>query len=250
MEFLRRKMLDNKRIIIGFLMAGVFVLIALINDFWLNFVLFGALLYFAMKEAETLFQSPNLNARLLALAAFALGSFTGKVFFIGVLALLLAMGILAYQKAKNLRPIYTLFYPMLPLFAMWQLYFSHGMFGLFWLVFIVAFCDSGAYFVGKFIGRTPFSKSSPNKTLEGVIGGVLIASFFGTLFGLFMYDFWLSLIASVLVSIFAVFGDLFESYLKRRANVKDSANLIPGHGGILDRIDAVMFASFVLVALL
>ena len=65
-----------------------------------------------------------------------------------------------------------------------------------------------------------------------------------------MYNFWLSLLASVLVSIFAVFGDLFESYLKRRANVKDSANLIPGHGGILDRIDAVIFASFVLVALL
>ncbi len=243
-------MLDNKRIIIGFLMAIAFVIIALINDFWLNFVLFGALLYFAIKEGEKLFQNPNINTRLLALAAFVIGSFTGQVFFVGVLILLLAMGVLAYQKAKNLRSLYAFFYPTLPLLAMWQLYLDKGMFALFWLVFIVAFCDSGAYFVGKFIGRTPFSKSSPSKTLEGVIGGVVIASFFGTLFGLFMYNFWLSLLASVLVSIFAVFGDLFESYLKRRANVKDSANLIPGHGGILDRIDAVIFASFVLVALL
>lgn len=231
-------------------MAIAFVVIALINDFWLNFVLFGALLFFAFKEAEKLFSVKSTIALYLAILSYILGSFTGKVFFIGVLALLLGMGILAYQKAKNLRPLYPLFYPVLPLFAMWQLYLESGMFALFWLVFIVAFCDSGAYFVGKFIGRTSFSKSSPNKTLEGVIGGVLIASFFGTLFGLFMYHFWFSLMVSVLVSIFAVFGDLFESYLKRRANVKDSANLIPGHGGILDRIDAVMFASFVLVAFL
>ena len=88
------------------------------------------------------------------------------------------------------------------------------------------------------------------KTLEGVIGGLISASVVGTFFGIFVYGFWFSLLCSFYVAIFAVIGDLLESYFKREADVKDSGDLIPGHGGILDRIDAVIIAAFVMVALL
>ncbi|ECL6163953.1 phosphatidate cytidylyltransferase, partial [Campylobacter jejuni] len=90
----------------------------------------------------------------------------------------------------------------------------------------------------------------PNKTLEGVIGGLICASAIGTILGVFVYSFWLSLLCSFFVAIFAVIGDLLESYFKREAGVKDSGDLIPGHGGVLDRIDAVIIAAFVMVALL
>ncbi|ENG7310842.1 phosphatidate cytidylyltransferase, partial [Campylobacter jejuni] len=113
-----------------------------------------------------------------------------------------------------------------------------------------AACDSGAYFIGKLMGKTPFSPTSPNKTLEGVIGGLICASVIGTILGIFVYSFWLSLLCSFFVAIFAVIGDLFESYFKREAGVKDSGDLIPGHGGVLDRIDAVIIAAFVMVTFL
>ncbi|MGY0225363.1 phosphatidate cytidylyltransferase, partial [Campylobacter jejuni] len=134
--------------------------------------------------------------------------------------------------------------------ALWQVYLDQGMFALFWLIIIVAACDSGAYFIGKLMGKTPFSPTSPNKTLEGVIGGLICASVIGTILGVFVYSFWLSLFCSFFVAIFAVIGDLLESYFKREAGVKDSGDLIPGHGGVLDRIDAVIIAAFVMVALL
>lgn len=238
----------NTRIISALVMIAILVVIALIDKFLINFIVFAVLLYLSFGEAKKLFALENISIIPLAIA-FILGSLSHKALFFGVLALLSVLGYLAYKKA-SLKPALIYIYPSLPILALWQVYLDQGMFALFWLIVIVASCDSGAYFIGKFMGKTSFSLTSPNKTLEGVIGGLIGASVVGTFFGIFVYGFWFSLLCSFFVAIFAVIGDLLESYFKREAGVKDSGDLIPGHGGILDRIDAVIIAAFVMVALL
>ncbi len=106
--------------------------------------------------------------------------------------------------------------------------------------------DSFAYLVGSTLGRTKlYEKISPNKTVEGAIGGLLatvIAAYFISIyFTSLSYLNW-TIIALITV-IFGVLGDLMESKFKREAGVKDSGNLIPGHGGFLDRLDSVIFAA-------
>ena len=104
--------------------------------------------------------------------------------------------------------------------------------------------DTGAYLVGSLIGKTPlFPSVSPNKTWEGSIGGVITTFIFGGLLGLFFTEIALQhwLVLAVIVAIFGSLGDLVESMLKRSVGVKDSGNLLPGHGGVLDRFDAFIF---------
>jgi phosphatidate cytidylyltransferase len=116
-----------------------------------------------------------------------------------------------------------------------------------WLLITVAIADTGAYFTGKAIGKTKFSDTSPNKTLEGVFGGIIIATILGTYMGLYIAPFWTALVVTLLTATASVFGDLFESYLKREAGVKDSGDILPGHGGILDRIDGYLFGAPMMV---
>ncbi|SEQ38559.1 phosphatidate cytidylyltransferase [Neolewinella agarilytica] len=104
--------------------------------------------------------------------------------------------------------------------------------------------DTGAYLTGSMIGKTPlFPRISPNKTWEGSSGGFITTLVFGYLLSLVFTEIplaqWMGL--AVIVAIFGSLGDLVESMLKRSVNVKDSGNLLPGHGGLLDRFDAFIF---------
>lgn len=112
---------------------------------------------------------------------------------------------------------------------------------------IVWAADSGAYFVGRKLGKHKLApRISPNKTIEGLIGGVVCGVLAGIGFALFAGASAAQLPAVALVALvavlFSVVGDLFESLLKRHVGAKDSSNLIPGHGGILDRVDGVIAA--------
>ncbi len=115
-----------------------------------------------------------------------------------------------------------------------------GIFALLWAN------DVMAYFTGKAFGKTPlFKRVSPNKTWEGSMGGglstLLIAIILGQLFPqAFSTTVWLGI--GLIVAVFGSLGDLVESLFKRSIGVKDSGNIMPGHGGILDRFDAVIFA--------
>jgi phosphatidate cytidylyltransferase len=108
--------------------------------------------------------------------------------------------------------------------------------------------DTMAYVVGSFIGKTPLSSISPKKTWEGTIGGAILAVLAVSLIGYYAWDFPLAklLIISVTGVVAGTFGDLFESKLKRLAGVKDSGQIMPGHGGFLDRFDSLLVATTVL----
>ena len=121
--------------------------------------------------------------------------------------------------------------------------------GWIWLIFTLAgtwACDTTAYFVGKAFGRRRLAPElSPKKTLEGAIGGIMGSVLAGYLFALIYPFLPLSkmLLLGLLVGAAAEVGDLLESAFKRQAGVKDSSKLIPGHGGILDRIDSALFSA-------
>jgi len=120
-------------------------------------------------------------------------------------------------------------------------YSVNNFFVLFLLLFITALIDVAAYLVGSSIGRTPlFQDLSPNKTLEGFIGSVIVTILF--IFLIYQMEFipWNLLLLLILVIPFAFIGDYFESQLKRKQQIKDSGSLIPGHGGIWDRLDSHM----------
>ncbi|WP_308992993.1 phosphatidate cytidylyltransferase [Mariniflexile litorale] len=106
--------------------------------------------------------------------------------------------------------------------------------------------DSFAYLVGKNFGKQKlFEKISPKKTVEGFLGGLFfscIASYFIATFTQTL-DFTSWLILSIVISVFGTLGDLIESKFKRQANVKDSGTIMPGHGGLLDRLDSIIFAA-------
>lgn len=108
-------------------------------------------------------------------------------------------------------------------------------------------CDSGAYFAGSIWGKHHFSSSSPKKTIEGSIGGLVMATLTCTIGWFFLahdrYPFWLGLVLGVIIGIFAQVGDLLVSLIKRYFRVKDASTIIPGHGGILDRFDSVFFTA-------
>lgn len=108
------------------------------------------------------------------------------------------------------------------------------------VVMVVAIADSAAYFSGKAFGRRKLAPEiSPGKTWEGVIGAALAVSLLGLALSL-VHGFspWI-IVGLLLLMVLSVIGDLFESLLKRQAGLKDSGNILPGHGGILDRVDGL-----------
>jgi len=114
------------------------------------------------------------------------------------------------------------------------------------LVVTIVASDTSQYYAGRLFGRRLLAPAiSPKKTIEGAIGGVIFGTAFLTIVGALVLPFsgYGPLIAlGVLVVLLGICGDLFESRLKRTAGMKDSSALIPGHGGVLDRIDALLFA--------
>jgi phosphatidate cytidylyltransferase len=156
----------------------------------------------------------------------------------------------AYNKELAWKNFLPFLYPTAGMLFLFTMYQEYHIISLLWLLVIVAATDIGAYAVGKSIGKTKFSETSPNKTLEGVIGGVFVATLSGLFIGLFIVDFAVALVISFVVSLTSIFGDLFESSLKRSANVKDSGTIFPGHGGMLDRIDGYLFGAIVMLVLM
>ncbi|KKK39570.1 phosphatidate cytidylyltransferase [Mesobacillus campisalis] len=122
---------------------------------------------------------------------------------------------------------------------------DNGLTFVFYSLFLIWATDSGAYFIGRAIGKNKlWPEISPNKTREGFFGGIVCAMIVGLLFGLFAemnVPLLLLLLATAVLSISGQVGDLVESAMKRHYHVKDSGRILPGHGGILDRFDSLLF---------
>nr|WP_260432310.1 phosphatidate cytidylyltransferase [Zymomonas mobilis] len=134
------------------------------------------------------------------------------------------------------------FYALLPVLALTSLRLQpNGLWLVSWIVAVTAATDIGAFFSGRLIGGAKICPAlSPKKTWSGLIGGMIAAA----ITAYFIADFGqlpsVMKIAGAPMAVVAQAGDFFESWLKRRANVKDSGNLLPGHGGIMDRVDGLL----------
>jgi phosphatidate cytidylyltransferase len=143
--------------------------------------------------------------------------------------------------------VFPMLYLGLPIGAMVAIRALHGREALFLMMLTVMVSDTAQYYSGRAFGRRPLAPAiSPKKTIEGAIGGFVV----GTAFFAALGAWWLPAIPAALrvglglaLVALGIAGDLFESMLKRSAGVKDSSSLIPGHGGVLDRIDALLFAA-------
>lgn len=237
----------QERWMTGFALLGLVALIGFIDNLFIMWLFLGIIYMFAFYEAMKLykveFPSAYFWAAFLWIIAYFYPSPDDMFFLIAIIF----GASLAYFHNFDKRLLLPFLYPTIGVMFFLTLYKDYGVSHMFWLLVAVALTDIGAFFVGKTIGRTKFSSTSPNKTLEGVAGGVLIATAVGTLIGLYTYSLSKSIMVSLAISIASVFGDLFESYLKREAGVKDSGNVLPGHGGVLDRIDGYLFGVVMMV---
>lgn len=137
---------------------------------------------------------------------------------------------------------------LIPLLRGFEIGFSDGLWWLLTLLLSVWGFDTGAFFAGHFFGRHKLAPNiSPGKTWEGVVGGLIVsvaASLLLTVRPLGV-SWYLAILLGLLIGFAATLGDLAESLIKRQTHVKDSGQFIPGHGGILDRIDSMLFAVIV-----
>jgi len=156
-----------------------------------------------------------------------------------------APGVLADAAATAFAPIY-IGLPLGALAAVRGSVLHDGRLALLLLAVVIIVSDSAQYYTGRAFGRRPLSPEiSPKKTVEGAIGGVVFATLALAVGGRYVFwaPVWVLALAGAVISLLGIVGDLFESLLKRSAGIKDSSNLIPGHGGVLDRIDSWLFAA-------
>jgi phosphatidate cytidylyltransferase len=159
------------------------------------------------------------------------------------------------QVSTRVAPLGWTGFACITLFATWgalaDRYQEHGVLYILSLLIVIWVADIAAYFVGRALGRHKLAPAiSPGKTREGAIAGIagvviwiLVSAQWPESFGADLMRRWGlfgSIFLAILLAIFSISGDLFESLLKRRVGIKDSSQLLPGHGGVFDRIDAVV----------
>jgi len=241
----------KERILTGLALLIAVLVIGFLDNFFIMWLVFGAVYLLAFNEATKLFDIQN-NSSLYFYALFIwliAGVYPyGDDLFV-LAGVVYACGV-AYSKKLEWKNFLPFIYPTAGMLFTFTMYQEYGVLSLLWLLIVVAMTDVGAYAVGKSIGKTPFCETSPNKTMEGVAGGIVVATFSGLSVGLTFVDAWLAFVISFVVATSSIFGDLFESSLKRKADVKDSGNVLPGHGGVLDRIDGYLFGAIVMLVLL
>ena len=162
-----------------------------------------------------------------------------------------------YEIIKNTKnKLFIFFSSILLICSFFFFYFLRGktdytLIFLLWILFSTFLSDIGGYIFGKIFKGKKLSKISPNKTYSGAIGSVVLSCvslpLINLLQGLILDKILISflelnfLIITILISIICQIGDIFVSFLKRKINIKDISNILPGHGGVLDRIDGLIF---------
>jgi phosphatidate cytidylyltransferase len=236
------------------LASGVVLIVVGAVEIWLGGLPFAALVCVLagamMWEAARMFAAPDaLRSGVLAAVALALALWLPGIM---VLPLLLAAVVVASSSvARERGPFFALaLWALLGCYAMGTLRAEAGLVWVLWLVAVVVISDVAGYFAGRILGGPKFwPRFSPKKTWSGTIAGWIGAAVIGLIFagptgaGLALVP------LSVLVGFAGQMGDIAESAVKRLRGVKDSSNLIPGHGGVLDRFDAMLGAALVVVTI-
>jgi phosphatidate cytidylyltransferase len=190
----------------------------------------------------------------LVLGAIRLGSpyFEALISIIGFVAIVEWYKLILFNRLKILNlflMVLGILYIVVPsLILIWlRNNGPEGVYFVLWFLIVIWSTDVGAYFFGKSIGGVKLApKISPNKTWAGFFGGLGSAVVATLIFGFIFHPFWdgyLLFWACVGLSIIGQVGDLFESWCKRRLGVKDSGKIIPGHGGVLDRVDSILLSA-------
>ncbi len=240
----------RERIVTGVALVVGLLIIGWIDNFFVMWLVFGGVYLLAFKEAIKLFGVENDGLLPFAGGLWLVAGIYPYGDDLFVLAGVAYASAVAFNKELGWKDFFPFIYPTAGMLFMFTMYQEYGVMSLLWLLGVVALTDVGAYAVGKSIGKTQFCETSPNKTMEGVVGGVAVATIGGAFFGLGVVDFTVAFFVSFAVAVSSIFGDLYESSLKRAAGVKDSGDLLPGHGGILDRIDGYLFGGIVMLVLL
>ena len=224
----------------GAILAGGLIFNALLC------VLAGLMVWegFRMFDRPDAMRSGILTAVILGLALWLPGVY--------VLPLLLAAALVAISKAKRDRaPLLGLtIWVLLGCYAMGLLRAEAGVIWILWLVSVVIVSDLAGYFAGRSLGGPKFwPRVSPKKTWSGTVAGWIGAGVIGAIFAAPTGAGLVLVIVSILVGFAGQMGDIAESAVKRLCEVKDSSNLIPGHGGVLDRFDAMLGAGLLTLIL-
>ncbi len=169
-------------------------------------------------------------------------------FFVCAIISLFKYGNEPYIIEKVIKQVFGIFYTaFLISFILLIRNTEHGILWIYLLLCLVFAGDAGAFYAGRSLGKHKLCPAvSPNKTIEGSLGGLFLCIITGSLIKFFFIPHlsWQNaFLMFIIVNIMGQIGDLFESELKRFSKIKDSGNILPGHGGILDRIDALLFAA-------
>ncbi|WP_428026226.1 phosphatidate cytidylyltransferase [Arcobacter sp.] len=241
---------SSTRIKTALVLFAVFIVVSYIDTLFVTWLFLGAFMIVGIDEAMNLFKVKDASVFQYAAITWIVAYFYPNPEILVLVALVIFASNLAYKREIDKKIFLPLLYPLVSFLALLTLYNEYGIEVLWWMLFVVASADVGAYYVGRAFGKTKFCVTSPNKTLEGVAGGIVLAALLGPIFAVEGITYLGTLVISVVVAVSSIFGDLFESYLKREADVKDSGNILPGHGGVLDRTDGFLFASIVMLVLL
>jgi len=248
------------RAITGFFFVS-FIILATIFGGWYFQVLFGIVAILALNEFYSLFKDSNVKPNLsqgviigvliYLMALYSINEQELNVYLIGLLVILFPLVGFAELYRKKESPFQNmgvtlvgLFYVVLPFVLINVMRLNTDNFWPVLSIFILTWCsDTFAYLVGRKIGkRKLFERISPNKSWEGFVGGLLFSVLAGLIIAYFTDDSFVKYIVyGIVISSFGTLGDLVESMLKRSLKIKDSGTILPGHGGLLDRFDAVIF---------
>ncbi len=243
---------DLRQRLLSALVLGAIALAALaLGDVWSGLLIL-ALLLAMLWEYDSILGAPEDRAWKWPILLWSGGAAAVLATGFGALwAGLLVLLVLAVVAGEVRRPRQRLLAPGavymgLAMCALLDLRLRHedGFILLLWLVLVVVAADVGAYFAGRrFGGRKLWPAVSPGKTWSGAFGGLFLAAVMGVIFAAALSSGWPVVrvtLVSLAVAIGSQGGDLLESAVKRRFGVKDSSRLIPGHGGVMDRLDGVM----------
>ena len=258
--------MDLKRILTGFAVGFTAYMAIFAGGLWLAGLVFAAVVYLAREYTEILQHKgflPSFKIIVVSSAMFAAIAYTGKLEYTPLAftfsAFMALLTVLFKGKQPYIANVATTVFGFLycgwfPLHLILLRSFGENSSALYniqiphldgarlcvLVLFSVLFTDSFCYFIGSKFGKHKLAPViSPNKTIEGSVGGTVFCLLSSLLVGgLVQISWYHCLILGILMAIFAQLGDLCESMIKRDAGVKDSSNVLPGHGGFLDRLDS------------